>query len=102
MPTTRFRHGVILCAAIVAALGGLIFGFDTAVISGATDALKIVFRQDQEWLASQIKLVCDYLNLGESIDPLEICLGLTVATAMVGTIIGAFVIGKGCMPKPSV
>jgi MFS transporter, SP family, xylose:H+ symportor len=94
MPPIRFRHGVVLRAAIVAALGGLIFGFDTAVISGATDALKIVFRQDQEWLAFQIKLVCDYLNVGESIDPLEICLGLTVATAMVGTIIGAFAIGK--------
>jgi MFS transporter, SP family, xylose:H+ symportor len=88
------RHGVVLRAAMVAALGGLIFGFDTAVISGATDALKDVFRHDQEWLTQQIKLVCDYLRLGGLIDPRDFCLGFTVATAMIGTIIGSFAIGK--------
>ena len=31
-------------SAIVASLGGLIFGFDTAVISGTTEALKEVFH----------------------------------------------------------
>jgi len=84
MPPIRFRHGLVLRAAMVAALGGLIFGFDTAVISGATDALKVVFRQDQVWFADKIKLLCDFLHLGESLDPLEICLGFTVATAMIG------------------
>ena len=35
---------LVVRSAIVASLGGLIFGFDTAVISGTTDALKEVFR----------------------------------------------------------
>jgi MFS transporter, SP family, xylose:H+ symportor len=94
MTSPRFRHGVVLRAAIVAALGGLIFGFDTAVISGATDALKIVFRDDQQWLAARIASLCSVLHLGTALDPVEICLGFTVATAMIGTIIGSFAIGK--------
>jgi MFS transporter, SP family, xylose:H+ symportor len=94
MSSIRFQHGVVLRAAIVAALGGLIFGFDTAVISGATDALKIVFRDDQQWLAGRIAALCGVLHLGAALDPVEICLGFTVATAMIGTIIGSFAIGK--------
>src|SRR5437016_4232055 len=50
---------------IVAALGGLLFGFDTAVIAGTTDALTRAYS----------------LSPGG--------LGLTVASALVGTIVGA-------------
>lgn len=50
---------------IVAALGGLLFGFDTAVISGTTSALTEVY----------------HLSPGE--------LGITVAAALWGTILGA-------------
>jgi sugar porter (SP) family MFS transporter len=50
---------------IVAALGGLLFGFDTAVISGTTQALTQLF----------------------SLTPNQ--LGITVASALVGTILGA-------------
>jgi len=57
-------------ATIVAALGGLLFGFDTAVINGTTSQLREVF------------------NLSEA------NLGLTVASALIGTIFGAFFIGK--------
>jgi SP family xylose:H+ symportor-like MFS transporter len=61
---------LVVRSAVVAALGGLIFGFDTAVISGTTDALKEVFQlSDSE-------------------------LGFTVATALIGTIAGALVAGK--------
>ena len=35
---------LVIRSAVVAAIGGLIFGFDTAVISGATDTLKDVFH----------------------------------------------------------
>jgi len=49
----------------VAALGGLLFGFDTAVIAGATEALKAQY----------------------SLTPAA--LGLTVSAALFGTIIGA-------------
>jgi sugar porter (SP) family MFS transporter len=61
---------ILLRSTIVAALGGLLFGFDTAVISGTTDALRDVFA-----LSSQ-------------------SLGFTVASALIGTILGAIFVGK--------
>ena len=63
-------RGALLRSTIVAALGGLLFGFDTAVISGTTDALQKVFE-----LSSQ-------------------SLGFTVASALIGTILGAILVGK--------
>jgi sugar porter (SP) family MFS transporter len=54
---------------VVAALGGLLFGFDTAVIAGTTSALTRVW----------------------SLSPSG--LGLTVASALVGTILGAMLAG---------
>jgi sugar porter (SP) family MFS transporter len=58
-------NGYLAKSSIVAALGGLLFGFDTAVISGATGALRL-----------QYSLTDDTL-------------GITVAAALVGTIVGA-------------
>ena len=60
----------LLRASIIAALGGLLFGFDTAVISGTTDQLRDVFD-----LSSGL-------------------LGLTVASALIGTVLGALFAGK--------
>ncbi len=60
----------LLFASVVAALGGLLFGFDTAVISGTTS-----------WLSSEFELS-------------KFELGFTVASALIGTIIGALAIGK--------
>ncbi len=60
----------LLGSALVAALGGLLFGFDTAVISGTTD-----------WLKSEFGLT-------------DFTLGFTVASALIGTIIGSIVAGK--------
>jgi sugar porter (SP) family MFS transporter len=54
---------------VVAALGGLLFGFDTAVISGTTQALTSVY------------------GLTPSL------LGITVASALVGTILGSMFAG---------
>ena len=54
----------LLRSAAVAALGGFLFGFDTAVISGATDALRLRFVLDSNQL------------------------GFTVASALIGTICG--------------
>jgi sugar porter (SP) family MFS transporter len=54
---------------LVAALGGLLFGFDTAVIAGTTQQLTVVF----------------------GLTPKE--LGLTVSIALLGTIMGALVAG---------
>ncbi len=60
----------VIYSTIVAALGGLLFGFDTAVISGTTEWLKKTFELSSSGL------------------------GFTVASALIGTIIGALSIGK--------
>jgi len=60
----------VIYSAVVAALGGLLFGFDTAVISGTTEQLKEVFNLSSFWL------------------------GFTVASALIGTIMGAVAVGK--------
>ena len=59
----------LLRSTVVAALGGLLFGFDTVVISGTTDALTKLFHLTN-WT-----------------------LGLTVASAVVGTVIGSMLAG---------
>src|ERR1700744_3080624 len=62
-------NGFLLRSTVVAALGGLLFGFDTAVISGATHALKALFQLS------------------------DLYLGITVASALAGTVIGAMTAG---------
>ncbi|MEH3048490.1 sugar porter family MFS transporter [Sphingomonas adhaesiva] len=59
----------IVVSALGAALGGLLFGFDTAVISGTTTALQARFA----------------LTDG--------ALGFTVASALIGTVIGSLIAG---------
>jgi len=61
---------ILVSSTLIAALGGLLFGFDTAVISGTT-----------QWLQSTYDL--------SSFE-----LGFTVASALIGTIIGSLVIGR--------
>lgn len=58
---------------LVAALGGLLFGYDTAVISGAEGSLKVYF--------------IDSLGLG------SLAHGVTVSSALIGCIIGGVVSG---------
>jgi SP family arabinose:H+ symporter-like MFS transporter len=62
-------NSTLLKATAVGALGGLLFGFDTAVISGTINSLTFAF----------------------SLTPRQ--LGLTVAMALIGTIIGAMSAG---------
>ena len=62
-------NSVLLKSTVVAALGGLLFGFDTAVISGTTSALSQVFS-----LSSK-------------------SLGITVSIAIWGTVVGAMLAG---------
>lgn len=54
---------------VVASLGGLLFGFDTAVISGTEKSLQRIFQLTDFWL------------------------GFTVASALIGTILGSLVAG---------
>src|SRR5688572_27465376 len=60
----------LLSSTLVAALGSFLFGFDTAVISGTTEALRQVFLLSSNQL------------------------GFTVASALVGTILGSLLAGK--------
>lgn len=66
------RPGVtaaMILSALGAALGGLLFGFDTAVISGTTTALQTRFALTDN------------------------ALGFTVASALIGTVLGSLVAG---------
>jgi sugar porter (SP) family MFS transporter len=62
-------NATLLKSTVVAALGGLLFGFDTAVIAGATEALRALYHLTPFWL------------------------GFTVASALVGTVIGSMLAG---------
>ena len=62
-------NSYLLKASIVGALGGLLFGFDTAVIAGTTHSLQQVFNLS-DW-----------------------SLGITVSIALWGTVIGALTAG---------
>ncbi len=62
--------GVLLRSSLVAALGGLLFGFDTAVISGAEEGLRAVYALSDFWY------------------------GFTVASALIGTILGSISVGR--------
>lgn len=64
------RVNYVVQIALIAALGGLLFGFDTAVISGAEKSIQDVFKLDGFWH------------------------GFTVAIALIGTVIGAVSAGK--------
>lgn len=61
----------LLLSAVIAALGGLLFGFDTAVISGAEQRLEDLFSQGDATAH-----------------------GFLVASALVGTILGALFVGR--------
>jgi MFS transporter, SP family, arabinose:H+ symporter len=63
-------NGYLLRSALVAALGGLLFGFDTAVISGTTHSLTEAFALSPALL------------------------GVTVSSALWGTVAGAFGAGR--------
>jgi SP family xylose:H+ symportor-like MFS transporter len=61
---------ILIRSTLIAALGGLLFGFDTAVISGTTEWLREVYRLSPSGL------------------------GFTVAAALIGTICGALLAGR--------
>lgn len=68
-------------ASIVAALGGLLFGFDTAVISGAEGTLEVLFAPQ-------------YATLSEYLGNEGFWHGFLVASALLGTIVGSVLFGK--------
>jgi len=64
-----------MCA-LVAALGGLLFGFDTAVIGGAEENIRAIFGFSTDTSSGNWHY------------------GFTVASALIGTILGALFVGK--------
>lgn len=59
--TTAVRTGPIILLSTVAALGGLLFGFDTAIISGAIPFIKTYFSLDAAglgWAVGSILIGC--------------------------------------------
>ncbi len=69
--TNELRGQTLLTtSAVIAALGSFLFGFDTAVISGTTEALRQVYALDKTLL------------------------GFTVASALIGTLFGALLAGR--------
>jgi sugar porter (SP) family MFS transporter len=66
-PTSR--HGSVIMVASAAALGGFLFGFDTAVINGTTDAVKAQFHISSTYL------------------------GFVVSSALIGCAVGAWFAG---------
>lgn len=56
--------------ALIAALGGFLFGFEVSVISGAEQTIQQLWSLDSFWL------------------------GFTVASSLIGTVLGALVIGR--------
>ncbi len=81
----------LLGCALVAALGGLLFGFDTAVISGTTDWLKKVFVVQ---VSEQVRHWLPFLSAFSEKAVTNFMLGFTVASALIGTIIGSIVVGR--------
>jgi len=73
--------GVLIRSALIAALGGLLFGFDVAVISGAEEALKELYADR-------------YNSLSVIFGSSGFWHGFTVASALIGTIVGSLVFGK--------
>ncbi len=64
------KYNFVFRISIIAALGGLLFGFDTAVISGVEKSIHELFGKSGFWH------------------------GFTVAIALIGTVIGAMTAGK--------
>lgn len=76
--------GFLIRIVTVAALGGFLFGFDTAVINGAVPVLRDMFMDPDSGFAGG-------LEISESARDLWV--GQSVALALIGAAVGAFIAG---------
>lgn len=77
MKTQEINRFFIVGVTLVATLGGLLFGYDTAVISGAVDPLKAFFQLD----AAHYGELATFYH------------GATVSSALIGCILGGVISG---------
>lgn len=63
-------YGYAVRIALIASLGGFLFGFETAVISGAEKTIQEIWKLDSFWQ------------------------GFTVASSLIGTVIGSIIAGR--------
>jgi len=77
MNTEKGSKFYIFGITLVATIGGLLFGYDTAVISGAVDSLKTVFHLNESTFGSMATFYH----------------GATVSSALIGCILGSAVSG---------
>ncbi len=68
-PAKPFNHRAVILAASTAALGGFLFGFDTAIVNGTVDAIKAQFHIPTS------------------------AIGFVVASALLGSAVGAWFAG---------
>jgi MFS transporter, SP family, xylose:H+ symportor len=65
-PAASTHNGLLITLTIIAALGGLLFGYDTAVISGATDSIKQNFVAPMN-LPEGARLVLEGATIGAAL-----------------------------------
>jgi len=70
IPDSAYNNGFIILITLVATIGGFLFGFDSGVINGTVDGLKLAFKSD------------------------SVVTGFNVASMLLGCAAGAFLAGS--------